>query len=193
MPWGNKEPISTHISIHHSAGRGREGRMPLPCRISCVACSPYTSLREMQMNRERAVNEEEDGTQWWQSTLSGGRGAGLLYIIMHGVACFKAAGGGGGGDVSGPVRLTHLPTSQVCAPCRPPADTAPARHWRHNCRWLKHRTHSLIKTVETNRKTDSHFFVFWKERSWSQVISAQLRLRCSEQRRMISCSTALIR
>lgn len=44
------------------------------------------------------------------------------------------------GDVSGPVRLTHLPISQVCAPCRPPADTAPARHWGHSCRWLKDKT-----------------------------------------------------
>lgn len=35
--------------------------------------------------------------------------------------------------------FTHLPISQVCAPCPPPVDTAPAHHWDHNCRLLKDR------------------------------------------------------
>lgn len=33
--------------------------------------------------------------------------------------------------------LAHLQISQVCAPCPPLVDTAPVRHWHHNCRSLK--------------------------------------------------------
>ncbi len=59
-------------------------------------------------------------------------------------------------------RLTHLPISQVCAPCPPPVDTAPAHHWDHNCRLLKDKaglshyekhTQYSIKTV--NKETIS--------------------------------------
>lgn len=75
---------------------------------------------------------------------------------------------------------THLPASQVCAPCPPPVDAAPVRHGGHNCRLLrgKKKTVSLLwqkkrkkEVLLTKKKkvVSADFFSGIKEKSSSSI------------------------
>lgn len=143
-PAGNKEVISMYRSEACFLGN-RVLMMRSPFVTSYAACSLCTSLR-------REINREHVGVRRRRRRRSDDRRGdivlGLFTLLcitywaplssaFHWSSCASLLRSRRRRDVSGPVRLTHLPISQVCARCRPPADTAPARHRAHSCRSLR--------------------------------------------------------
>ena len=126
--------------------------MRSPFVTSYAACSLCTSLRR-EINREhvgvrrrKRRRRSDDGQEdivldlftllciaYWAP----------LSSAFHWSSCGSLLQSRRRRDVSGPVRLTHLPVSQVCARCRPPVDAAPARHGAHSCRSLRGQNRSV--------------------------------------------------